>query len=560
VKGPAAGQEFLVEGPVITIGRDSTNAVPLADASVSRLHCKLVLSEDRTYYQIVDCDSFNGTYVNGSRVDSMRLVTCDQFKVGSSVLEIRSGVSEADSHEVVELHAQSFDQRSSTDSDATELETVRPPQPDDQLEAYTEESEQQFVETTSDLDFVYDVSLMTSKNLKRCEYSRELLRMVVKWAQAEQGVLILLGEDKTDFSEKYIERRQCESDTTSDSNAKKLGRFNRRLVNHVIEKRSATLATFSVSTARDLSRNSGEQTGTSDAAETVDVEAMCVPIDNDESLHALIYLDNYRVDGKPSVASFSMEKLRVLVSIANQAAARFENQKYVDSLVQTAKMSAVGEMTSAISHRVNNLLQLASGGSYLVDLGINQANQENIARGWEVVKQTQNRISLLSTNLSVYSRPFDPYITDTPLRELIQQAVENIKEVYDTNPLRITNDTPEDLVLHCDAYFTRRAIENLLVLALAGVQDKDGQAKLVKLEVEQEEREAVLKVGFYHHDERFNLASLYAGDVSKVNAELGMLELLVSRKVVEGQGSSIRVTTDSSGYNVITARIQIANN
>ena len=50
-----------------TLGRDPTNAVAVADPSVSRKHCLLRREEDGRF-QIKDLDSRNGTMVNGTAV------------------------------------------------------------------------------------------------------------------------------------------------------------------------------------------------------------------------------------------------------------------------------------------------------------------------------------------------------------------------------------------------------------------------------------------------------------------------------------------------------------
>lgn len=61
--GEYAGQEWLFEGDVVSIGREEGNNVVIPDRRVSRQHAVIERKGDR--YYIRDCDSKNGTFVNG---------------------------------------------------------------------------------------------------------------------------------------------------------------------------------------------------------------------------------------------------------------------------------------------------------------------------------------------------------------------------------------------------------------------------------------------------------------------------------------------------------------
>jgi pSer/pThr/pTyr-binding forkhead associated (FHA) protein len=71
----------LLPGSVRTIGR-STGADFIVDAAlVSRVHCRLSALENGEL-EVRDLESTNGTFVNGSRVDTARLVPGDRLAVG----------------------------------------------------------------------------------------------------------------------------------------------------------------------------------------------------------------------------------------------------------------------------------------------------------------------------------------------------------------------------------------------------------------------------------------------------------------------------------------------
>ena len=71
----------IVPGVVRTIGR-STGADFIVDAAlVSRVHCRLSVLPGGIL-EVRDLDSTNGTFVNGTRIDTARLSPGDRVKVG----------------------------------------------------------------------------------------------------------------------------------------------------------------------------------------------------------------------------------------------------------------------------------------------------------------------------------------------------------------------------------------------------------------------------------------------------------------------------------------------
>jgi len=79
---------FVLVKPVTVIGRaeDCDLRIPLA--SVSRHHCRLVISEDNTI-TVNDLGSTNGTYVNSTRIDQVQLKAGDRLTVGPVIFTLK---------------------------------------------------------------------------------------------------------------------------------------------------------------------------------------------------------------------------------------------------------------------------------------------------------------------------------------------------------------------------------------------------------------------------------------------------------------------------------------
>lgn len=78
--GPAAGSTFLLDRPVVTVGRDPGSDMFLDDITVSRKHAEFRRQADGFY--VHDLGSLNGTYVNRDRIDLTKLASQDEIQVG----------------------------------------------------------------------------------------------------------------------------------------------------------------------------------------------------------------------------------------------------------------------------------------------------------------------------------------------------------------------------------------------------------------------------------------------------------------------------------------------
>ena len=78
-------KEWVLDSGRLVMGRLPACEISLNDANASRQHAELVKREDGWW--LVDLDSTNGTFVNGSLVKERRLGPGDRIQIGSSKLE-----------------------------------------------------------------------------------------------------------------------------------------------------------------------------------------------------------------------------------------------------------------------------------------------------------------------------------------------------------------------------------------------------------------------------------------------------------------------------------------
>lgn len=83
--GPVLGREFMLDEPIVTIGRRDENNVVIKDPTVSRKHAEIRREGDE--YLIVDKNSTSGVMVNGQAISGeQRLQDGDRIGIGTSAV------------------------------------------------------------------------------------------------------------------------------------------------------------------------------------------------------------------------------------------------------------------------------------------------------------------------------------------------------------------------------------------------------------------------------------------------------------------------------------------
>src|SRR4051812_1150453 len=83
VAGPLRGEVLPLTSSTVTLGRDTSNDICLADLALSRAHCTLAF--DSKVWRVRDLKSSNGTYVNGIPVGDSALSNGDRPALGESI-------------------------------------------------------------------------------------------------------------------------------------------------------------------------------------------------------------------------------------------------------------------------------------------------------------------------------------------------------------------------------------------------------------------------------------------------------------------------------------------
>jgi Nif-specific regulatory protein len=299
IAGPLEPMIFLLGEEEVSVGRDSSNSLCIADSSVSRRHC--LIKKEAGRFKISDLESLNGTFVNGVPVKERVLEAGDQIKIGDAQFHFLLHEAEA-----VPLMSQvRLDEARLVTQSTIRLrrEDALYLQPEKVLTALPPT-----VRLTRDLNALLKISTAINSIRNVEDIERQLLEMVFEVVPAEHGAILLREGSSEEFGSVLSwDRRSGPAQSLQVS---------RTIVEQVLQEGVAILS------------NDILESETFSAAESLIASrirsVLCVPLVVFERVLGLIYLDT----SDPAVR-FEESQLQLMTAIAGIAAVALENARHV---------------------------------------------------------------------------------------------------------------------------------------------------------------------------------------------------------------------------------------
>ncbi len=255
---------------------------------------------------------------------------------------------------------------------------------------------------------MYRTALAVSHTLDIDQLLGRLMQLIFEWVEADRGCIMLLDEAKS-LVPKVHRNRQGAGGT------EKLA-ISKTILDYVMTNDEGVLT----SDAREDER---WDTGASIVQMGIR-EAICVPMKGRYDVVGVIYIDTsvspQRIlQGRGGQNKFTEEHLKLMIAIAHQAALAVEDTRYYSAMVQAERLAAVGQTIAMLSHHIKNILQGISGGSYLIKQGLNDHNEETVAKGWGMVERNQGKISALVMDMLTFSKEREPDPVPSDINEVV---------------------------------------------------------------------------------------------------------------------------------------------
>ncbi|MGA2060538.1 MAG: ATP-binding protein [Thermoguttaceae bacterium] len=532
IRGMDQGTRFEIEGPMIRVGRDASNNIQLHDTEVSRHHAEIRCLENA--FSISDLNSSNGTYVNGQRIKQYSLNSGDQLQMGSTLM-LFTGPSEE------------------TGEDLAKAVDIGPPKQEDEgsriVHAVSQEEGSRIFDSQaetpqnswlararSNLQIMYRTALAVSHTLDIDQLLQRIMELIFEWVEADRGCIMLM-DPATKLLQPRVRR------TRQGVRTEEKITISKTILDYVIERNEGVITSDARMDDRWNPTGSILQMGIR--------EAICVPMQGRYDMVGAIYIDTstspQQYIKKGGVAKFTEDHLKLIIAIGHQAALAVEDTRYYSAMVQAERLAAVGQTIATLSHHIKNILQGIRGGSYLIEMGLSEHDEEVVGKGWKIVEKNQNKISSLVMDMLTFSKEREPDLTVANINATVNDIIELMHVRAEESQVQLLWQPAEpmpDLIF--DPEGIHRAALNVVTNAIDAVSEKQPPGR-VTVRTEYDAQNA--KVRIIVEDDGPGIPAdqmdfLFSPFVSSKKSRGTGLGLPVSQKILREHGGQIQVHSE----------------
>ena len=178
---------------------------------------------------------------------------------------------------------------------------------------------------------------------------------------------------------------------------------------------------------------------------------------------------------------FEEDQLRLLLAIGRQAALAIENNRFQQAFVKAERLAAMGQTIATLSHHIKNILQGVRGGSYLIDMGLKDHNEDLVRKGWGIVEKNQNKIYHMVMDMLTFSKERQPALQRASVNETVHDVFELMQSRAAECKVELRYE-PDAALTDCtfDPEGIHRAVLNIVTNAIDAVEGADHAAVLIE--------------------------------------------------------------------------------
>jgi two-component system, NtrC family, C4-dicarboxylate transport sensor histidine kinase DctB len=264
-----------------------------------------------------------------------------------------------------------------------------------------------------------------------------------------------------------------------------------------------------------------------------------------------------RVDAR--TADLARANALIETEVAERRATEAELRRTQGDLVQAGKLAALGQMSAALSHEINQPLaaarNYADSAAILIDRGDISRAKENVGQILALI----DRMAAIARHLRQVARKPDTPLQDIVLADAVGEALKLIAGRVDAAQAQVSVDLPGDLPkVRGGPVRLQQVLVNILSNAVDAVQDTDTRMIEVSAIVAGDRAQLLIR------DHGKGVPAAIAERIfdpffttKRVGAGLG-LGLSISYNIMKDFGGDLRVANHAEGGAVFTLDLTIA--
>jgi signal transduction histidine kinase len=538
IEGPDRGKVFPLDRDVVHIGRDPSNLVCLADPQVSRQHAQIVRRGEGL--QVIDLESRNGTFLNGTQIGAARVAPGDILHVG------RTSLAFAESPDQVRLpQPGATPVRIVTDLGQMDA-TIHARQESRSVE--TEAIDRKAAEAAGlgretdlvafrNLRVLYRIASLASTVHELDVLLDRVLEIVFGVLPAERAFIVLIDPASGVLVPRAVRTRGENNDEVT---------ISRTIVTYCVKNEEGVLTTNAQSDERFESGKSVASLGIR--------SAICVPLRSRRQVLGVL-----GVDARASTTTFTPADLHLMTAIGNQVGLVVENTQLVQENIRAERLAAVGEAAASLSHYVKNILQGLQGGSTLIETGLEDDDAALIRRGWQIVEKSQRKVAKLVKDMLTYAGAGEPNRRPTDLTALLNEVIDFALTTESAGGVDVERDLAPDLPqVSLDPDAVTNGVLNLLLNAFEAVAQREAPRVTVSARLAPDGQHVEIAIADNGVGiPAWRLPSIFNALTSTKGGRGTGLGLAVARKIVAEHGGEIAASSQEGRGSTFTIRLPL---
>jgi len=234
-------------------------------------------------------------------------------------------------------------------------------------------------------------------------------------------------------------------------------------------------------------------------------------------------------------------------------------------LLLNEKLVAIGQAVTGIQHSMKNMLNALTGGSYMVNTGIEDDDRDLLEEGWAMVQGGISSIIELSSRMLHYAKDWKPEVEKTDLDDLVISIYNINKETARSKGVELSIEAlPKHPALICDRRLIHSAVMDLLSNALDACSQKDyGEAETpeVVLRVCPSKHEGCLAIEVQDNGQgmtkeiKKNIFTPFFSTKKKLGTGMG---LTLTSRIIRLHGGKIEVESEPSRGTIFRVSLPVS--
>lgn len=236
--------------------------------------------------------------------------------------------------------------------------------------------------------------------------------------------------------------------------------------------------------------------------------------------------------------------------------AEAELRRAQDELIQTARLAVIGQMSTGISHEINQPLAAMRSYADNARLLLDDGRTDDVRLNLKEISELTERMAQISTQLKLFARKTDGELGAVSLESAIEAAWHILRPQVKQSQTQLRAHYDRDICVIANVVLLEQVLVNLFANAMHAMEDQ--QERWIDISSVQTENRIALHIhdnGPGIPDE--NLGQIFYSFFTTREAGLG-LGLSISQEIIESMGGRLNAANHMDGGAIFVLELQMA--